>query len=115
MTTGGSSGPAVNITERRATHRCENEPSVTSARDGTKSHSLEVRRAVLLLARYRPAEMSRVRHLEDAPEASGDRQKKIPEERVLLRVVANEAGRLREASEVIGAHVVLVDLRLGGT
>src|SRR5450755_449446 len=44
----------------------------------------------------------------------GDRRQQITQHRVLLRVVPHEAGGLREAPEVIGADVVLVDFGLTG-
>ena len=43
-----------------------------------------------------------------------DRREQITQHRALLGVVPHEARRLREASEVVGADVVLVDLGLAG-
>src|SRR5439155_18924201 len=42
----------------------------------------------------------------------GDRREQIAQHRVLLRVMPHEPGRLREAPEVVGADVILVDLGL---
>src|SRR6476661_4461174 len=41
-----------------------------------------------------------------------DRRQQVPQHRVLLRVVPHEPGRLREAPEVVGADIVLVDVGL---
>jgi hypothetical protein len=42
----------------------------------------------------------------------GDRRQQIAQHRVLLGVVPHEPGRLREAPEVVGADIVLVDVGL---
>jgi hypothetical protein len=42
----------------------------------------------------------------------GDRRKQIAQHRVLFWVMPHESGRLREAPEVVGADIVLVDFGL---